>query len=150
MPDTYRGDYTDQRCGDCGVSNPTYHCYSWKLVPRGSEGYFCQSCFTERIKIEHSGIRPFPIGQTSYVDRGLGNTVCISYPIAEFGPAERRPVIAILSIRDVCSDLTISSTTKNGQYEYTFTWDFNLDVPSISRWLNQLRRDFPCFSISFQ
>lgn len=63
MPDTVRGDFSDQICSDCGEGNVEYKHWG-PLVPLGASGCFDQKCITERaLRFKLNIGPPVPLGQ---------------------------------------------------------------------------------------
>lgn len=63
MPDTVRGDFSDQICSDCGEGNVEFKHWG-PLVPSGAVGCFDQKCITERaLRLNLRIGLPVPLGQ---------------------------------------------------------------------------------------
>jgi len=59
MPDTLRGDFSNQHCGDCGKKGCTFYHFG-PLVPPGKTMFFCDDCWAKRTNFFYRNDLPMP------------------------------------------------------------------------------------------
>ncbi len=147
MPDTIQRDFPEVRCNDCGVGNVCFFHKCGALVPAGTEGYFCHTCFAFRGTRADRGQEPLPIGETRYFDRCKNWLVSIRYPTSSIGPGDRSISDAIMDILLKLGLIEMNVTTTDGLEEFYFQWGDYLATDDVERALNRLRAQFPIITI---
>jgi hypothetical protein len=147
MADTFRWNYPDRRCDDCGSVEVCYFTNSTLLVP--SRGYFCQYCFTVRCARSELYEGVLPIGTTSYLCRGKGKKIVITFNRESLGPRNNDFTDTIMTMYRDCRFADLNSTSHESIDSYSFAWGADLDHNLINERLNALRARFPSCAISF-
>lgn len=76
MPDTIRGNLSQEQCSDCGEIGSMFQHWG-PLVPKGKVGTFCGYCWNERQERHARGEPPLPLGvKPPGVPRGFKTKAC--------------------------------------------------------------------------